>query len=313
MTRLRNPRHGTEPGSTCSLDPLQPHGPRRTYGEAADKRAEIERSQVWPGCGQECQERDAAKEAGNSSKRPRRQGRQGKEPQAGDRDRAFGSQEEGRQGSPASQEVQQVEPGPPRSGILMDMVSRSGFLIGLGTLAFLAGGRPCRAQTVVRDSALPPADSIRLAPDPNARRKWDSIPSMVRTDTTSAPRAVRPDSGNKPAAAGAAPGAPAKPPDQPAPDPYPKGVCTADVPESGGDAPDILMVTFVSRAKPADREAALKTVNGTLVAPDPGDPRIWYVHVASDGNEFVLRSIADRLIRARSVSEVAPVQCPPRQ
>ena len=85
------------------------------------------------------------------------------------------------------------------------------------------------------------------------------------------------------------------------------------MPESGGDAPDILMVTFVSRAKPADREAALKTVNGTLVAPDLDDPRIWYVHVASDGNEFVLRSIADRLIRARSVSEVAPVQCPPRK
>jgi hypothetical protein len=72
------------------------------------------------------------------------------------------------------------------------------------------------------------------------------------------------------------------------------------------------MVTFVSRAKQADREAALKSVNATLVAPDPDDPRIWYVHVASEGNEFVLRNFADRLIRARWVSEVGPLQCPAR-
>jgi hypothetical protein len=72
------------------------------------------------------------------------------------------------------------------------------------------------------------------------------------------------------------------------------------------------VVTFLRRSKPAERAAALKMVEGTMVATDPSDPAIWYVRVQSGGNEFALRAIADRLIRARSVSEVGPVQCPAR-
>jgi hypothetical protein len=185
------------------------------------------------------------------------------------------------------------------------MLSRSGLLLAsLAALAVLAYGGPCRAQTVIRDSALPPPDSIRLTPNQPIRPNYDTSTWVPRRDTTPKP-AAKPQA--KPEAA------PAPAPSPPPPDPYPKGVCTEDVPPSGGDAPDILMVTFASRTQRADREAALKTVNGTLVAPDLDDPRIWYVRVASDGNEFVLRSIADRLIRARSVSEVGPVHCPPRQ
>jgi len=184
------------------------------------------------------------------------------------------------------------------------MPSRSGLLLAnLAALAVLAYGRPCRAQTVIRDSALPPADSIRLSPDQPSRPSYDTVSRTVRPDSAPKPAAkpqAKPDT------------APARAPSPPPPDPYPKGVCTEDVPPSGGDAPDILMVTFASRTQRAEREAALKTVNGTLVAPDLDDPRIWYARVASDGNEFVLRSIADRLIRARSVSEVGPVHCPPR-
>jgi hypothetical protein len=180
------------------------------------------------------------------------------------------------------------------------MHSRSGRLLAhLVALVVFGSGRLCRAQTVIRDSQPPPAaDTANRSPNPLVRTGYDSMGRSSRADSAPKPVAVP------------APAQPAPAPPPPAPDPYPKGVCTADA--LGGEAPDLLMVTFLSRSQPADRQAALKTVNGTMVAADPDDPRIWYVRVQSNGNEFVLRSIADRLIRARSVSEVGPVQCPPR-
>ena len=67
----------------------------------------------------------------------------------------------------------------------------------------------------------------------------------------------------------------------------------------------------VTYSTSAEREAALKPLHGTIVAPDPDDDASAYVRVPSDGNEFALRAIADRLIRAPAVKEVGPVQCPP--
>lgn len=79
---------------------------------------------------------------------------------------------------------------------------------------------------------------------------------------------------------------------------------------AGGVSTDVLYVTFRARSKPAEREAALKPLHGAIVAPDPDDPASAYVRVPSDGNEFVLRAIADRLIRVPVVKEVGPVPCP---
>ena len=137
------------------------------------------------------------------------------------------------------------------------------------------------AQTVIRDSAPPPRADSAAKP-----AKIDSGPKLAAPAPAPAPAPVS------------------------APNPYPKGVCAEE--SAGTQAPDVLLVTFKTRTTQADREAAIKSVKGTLIAPDPSDDRSWFVRVPGEGNEFVLRSIADRLIRARPVSEVGPVQCPAR-
>ena len=164
-------------------------------------------------------------------------------------------------------------------------------LVCLVALAGLSGAGRLDAQTVIRDSAPPirSDSSVRSRSDTGAR---------ARTDT--AARAGRTDSAAKP-------GAPAPSPPS---SPLPKGACSEA--DAGGPATDLLLVTFRSRSAPAEREAALKTVKGTLVTPDPSDDAAWFVRVPSGGNEFVLRGIADRLIRAPVVKEVGPVQCPAR-
>jgi hypothetical protein len=167
------------------------------------------------------------------------------------------------------------------------MSSPVGARLSLLVALILLGVRPCLGQTVIRDSAPQPT------PDSSAKARRDS--------SAKAPR----DSVTKPVPAAA----PAPPP---AIDPHPKGICTADVPATGGEAPDLLLVSFLTRSTPSDREAAIKSVKGEKVTADPGDPAVWYVRVPSGGNEFALRSIADRVIRARAVKEVGPVQCPAR-
>ena len=177
------------------------------------------------------------------------------------------------------------------------MVSRpASLLAGLVALIVLGGVRPCRAQTVI------PPDTVPPAPREGGARGWPDTAARARGD--SGARATRPDSAPRPA--------PVAAPAAPLPSPHPQGICTDDVSAGGGEAPDLLVVTFLRRSKPADRAAALKMVEGTMVATDPSDPATWYVRVQSGGNEFALRAIADRLIRARSVSEVGPVQCPAR-
>jgi hypothetical protein len=180
-----------------------------------------------------------------------------------------------------------------------------GLLVGLLIVGVAV---PCPAQTVIRDSAAPPGTSTGIYRPPVADT------TRARRDS-SARRGARPDSAAKPAAAAPAPPPPPPPPaPPPAPAPVPtaellpKGVCTDP---AGGVAADVVLVTFTRRAQPADRDAALKLVHGTLVAPDPTDPASAYVRVPSDGNEFVLRAIADRLIRVPVVKEVGPVNCPP--
>ena len=148
-------------------------------------------------------------------------------------------------------------------------------LVAAGTLVVAAR---LDAQTVIRDSTPPP-----------------------RADSAAKPAKI--DSAAKPAPAPA-------PASAPAPNPYPKGVCSDE--SAGGQAPDVLLVTFKSRSGQAEREAAIKVVKGTLIAPDPSDDRSWFIRVPGEGNEFVLRGIADRLIRVPIVNEVGPIPCPAR-
>ena len=176
----------------------------------------------------------------------------------------------------------------------------------LACCLILAGGVPCRAQTVIPpDTAPAPGPSAPAATGPRAdgmRSPGDTTPSRAsNAGTAAAPAAPAPPP---------APAAPAPPPAPPPPpvSTLPKGVCTDP---AGGVSADVLYVTFRARSKPAEREAALKPLHGTIVAPDPDDDASAYVRVPSDGNEFALRAIADRLIRAPAVKEVGPVQCPP--
>jgi hypothetical protein len=161
----------------------------------------------------------------------------------------------------------------------------------------LAGATPGRAQTVIRDSAPPPPASAGAGTGGRA----DTV--RARGDTSQR-GGTRPDTAARPAT----PATPAAPvPSAPAADAAPKGVCTNAY---GGVATDVLLVTFQRRSTPAERDAAIKAVKGTLVAPDPNDDASAYVRVPSDGNEFALRALADRLIRVRVVKEVGPAACP---
>ncbi len=172
----------------------------------------------------------------------------------------------------------------------------------LACCLILAGATPCRAQTVIPpDTAPAPGPSTPASTGPRAdgmRSPGDTTPSRAS---------------NAGGAAAPAPAPPAPPPPPPPPPPVstlPKGVCTDP---AGGVSTDVLYVTFRARSKPAEREAALKPLHGTIVAPDPDDDASAYVRVPSDGNEFALRAIADRLIGAPVVKEVGAVQCPAGQ
>jgi hypothetical protein len=165
----------------------------------------------------------------------------------------------------------------------------------LVSFLILAAARPCRAQTVIPPDTAP-------APRPAAPASAEPRAGGMRSPGDTTPR------GASNAATGTPPAAPGPPPPPPPPvSTLPKGVCTDP---AGGTSTDVLYVTFRARSKPAEREAALKPVHGTIVAPDPDDDASAYVRVPSDGNEFVLRAIADRLIRVPVIKEVGPVQCP---
>jgi len=175
------------------------------------------------------------------------------------------------------------------------------FSLSFGVLA-LAGQLPCHAQTVIRDSAPAPAAPApgqpRTAAADTLRGRGEAYPKPGPPRPDTAARPSQPEPQPKPAAA------------VPLGPPLPKDVCPA-----GADpvSADVLLVAFRLRSTPAEREAAVKGVKGTIVAPDPNDPASAYVRVPSEGNEFLLRAIADRLIRAPVVKEVGAVQCPAAQ
>jgi len=86
---------------------------------------------------------------------------------------------------------------------------------------------------------------------------------------------------------------------------------------SGPDVPatvarDLLVVVFAPEAGAAERAAAAKSVEGTLLGPvTSGEPGAYYLRVPSDGEEYGLRVAADQLILLDMVRQVGSRACPP--
>jgi hypothetical protein len=73
-----------------------------------------------------------------------------------------------------------------------------------------------------------------------------------------------------------------------------------------------LVVIFAPEAGAADRTAAAKSVDGTLLGPvAAGEPGAYYLGVPSGGEEYRLRVAADQLIQLAMVRQVGSRACPP--
>src|SRR5690242_10932105 len=71
----------------------------RAHGSKTKSPQEIERPEIQSGCEQERRKRDASPQTRDAEARQKRSWWQGKEPQASDRDRAFRSAQERREGA----------------------------------------------------------------------------------------------------------------------------------------------------------------------------------------------------------------------
>ena len=166
---------------------------------------------------------------------------------------------------------------------------------------------PALAQTVILPDAPPArADSVRPPPS----RGPAAQPDTTRRDTTRptpAPYGIIP--APAPPARPAAPALPPAPPAATAPagDPLPRGICADAVP--GEAAPDVLGIVFEGAATPEARDAAIASVSGKRLGSDAED-EVQYVNVPAGGSEFRLHTLADKLIRLSSITEVGPVTCP---
>ena len=77
-------------------------------------------------------------------------------------------------------------------------------------------------------------------------------------------------------------------------------------------ARDLLVIVFAPEAGAAERAAAAKTVDGTLLGSvTSGEPGAYYLRVPSGGDEYRLRVAADRLIQLDMIRQVGSRACPP--
>ena len=77
-------------------------------------------------------------------------------------------------------------------------------------------------------------------------------------------------------------------------------------------ARDLLVVVFAPEAGAAERAAAARNVEGTLLGPaTSGGPGAYYLRVPSGGEEYRLRVAADQLILLDMVRQVGSRACPP--
>lgn len=95
----------------------------------------------------------------------------------------------------------------------------------------------------------------------------------------------------------------------PAPPPAPvDSALGAACAETGGDPPDLLLVTFRSSSSEAERAAVARELGGTLLGPSVhAAPGSWYLRVPGSAGD---RSVADRLILLSPVLEVGTTRCP---
>jgi hypothetical protein len=128
-------------------------------------------------------------------------------------------------------------------------------------------------------------------------------------DSATAVTAARPDS-----SVGATPATPAtandttrRAPTPPPPPPVDSAIGRA-CRQSGGAAPDLVLVTFRATATEEERAAVAEEIGGKLVAPSVhARPGAWYLRVPGSGSD---PTIADRLIMMSPVQEVGETRCP---
>jgi hypothetical protein len=99
----------------------------------------------------------------------------------------------------------------------------------------------------------------------------------------------------------------------PAPAPIDPAVRTAcGSLEAPSLAPDLLLIVFAPEADGPTRAAVARSVHGKLVGrTGSGDPDSYYLRAPAEGNDYVLRAIADRLIGRPEVRQVGATVCPP--
>ena len=83
---------------------------RRRDGGQKEVRAKIRKSEVWTRSEQDRRECNASPQEGHAEERPWRQGRNGEEPEAGDRDRSLRGAEERREGPAQEQFPRELIP-----------------------------------------------------------------------------------------------------------------------------------------------------------------------------------------------------------
>jgi len=164
---------------------------------------------------------------------------------------------------------------------------------------------PSNSQPAPTDS-VPKADAAQATSDTELQRPH--LDSASRADNS---RAVS-DTARPQGARGAAPAdtatatATTAPPDSILATACggPEGLATV--------ARDLLVVVFTPEAGDAERAAAAKNVDGTLLGPvTSGEPGAYYLSVPSGGEEYRLRVAADQLIQLNMVRQVGSRACPP--
>ncbi len=128
----------------------------------------------------------------------------------------------------------------------------------------------------------------------------------VAQDSAAAATATRPDS------SAAATPAPANDTTRRAPTPPPPAPVDSAIGracrQSGGAAPDLVLVTFRATATEEERAAVAEEIGGKLVGPSVhARPGAWYLRVPGSGSD---PTIADRLIMMSPVQEVGETRCP---
>ncbi len=76
--------------------------------------------------------------------------------------------------------------------------------------------------------------------------------------------------------------------------------------ETGGAAPDLVLVKFRPTSTAAERAAVAGKVGGTVQGPSAHAPGAWYLSVPGSAGD---RSVADRLIQMSPVLEVDVTRC----